>query len=395
MPDHVTRSNSGQAAQILPMIRPEPARIASLLHEIDAIEQAGIYSNYGPVNRRFEDALVTRLFGGAGGALTSCNATIALMLALKQATARQADKPGPRRRFALMPSFGFAATAQAALWAGLSPLFCDIAPDTWLACPDSEARLLARHGDEVAVLLACTTFGNAADLDRYRALASRHGCAVVVDAAAALGSTDAAGRQFGAGAPEPIVFSMHATKAFATLEGGVIYSADHARLSELRAMGNFGFVEPRSASLPGLNAKLNEVTAAMALAKLDDFPGIVSHRLSAEAAYRALLPEFEFQRMTCARYAPVFASILLPREMAPRRAAIRAEMAAQGVQTGAYFDPHMARQPYLRDSGVAGDLPVSDDVAARMVNLPMSDRLTHDDVLRVADSLRDACAAAG
>lgn len=364
--------------------------MAGLLDAFAEIEASGIYSNFGPVNTRFEQALTRELFGGAGGAVTSCNATVALMLAIKQAAAGQDG----RRRHALMPSFTFAATAQAALWAGLSPLLCDIRPDTWLACPDGERALLERHGAEVAVIVACTTFGNLIDLDRYRAMAARHGCALVVDAAAALGTADADGRQFGAGSPEPVVFSMHATKAFATAEGGVTHCADPARLAALRAMGNFGFEAPRSASLPGLNAKLPEVTAAMATAKLAEFPRVVAHRLAAEQAYRAALPDFAFQTMTCPTYAPVFASVLLPRALAPRREAIRADMLARGVRTGAYFDPHVARQPYLAAHSLSGPLPVADDAAARIVNLPMSDALTDADVARVCQALRSACARA-
>jgi dTDP-4-amino-4,6-dideoxygalactose transaminase len=374
------------AAAALPMIRPAP-RLAGLIDAIAAIERSGVYSNYGPVNSRFEQAVAARLFAGRSGALTACNATLALMLALKRATLGQ-DR---RRRFALMPSFSFAATAQAALWAGLTPLLCDIAVDDWLACPDREAELLARHGDEVAVLLACTTFGNPVDLPRYRALADRYGFRIVVDAAAALGSVDADGVNFGAGAPEPAVFSMHATKAFATSEGGLICSSDPALLADLRAMGNFGFTEPRSAGLPGLNAKMDELTAALALAKLAEFPSVAARRQRAELRYRALLPDFSFQRMACASYAPIFASVLLPRELAPRRSAVRSAMLEEGVQTGAYFDPHMARQPYLADASLAGPLPVTDDLSARIVNLPMSDSISDADVSRASDALRRAC----
>ena len=128
-------------------------------------------------------------------------------------------------------------------------------------------------------------------------------------------------------------------------------------------MGNFGFVEGRSATLPGINAKLNEVTAALALAKLRAFAGIVAHRYALERRYRTLLPEFEFQRLTCTRYAPMFVSVLLPPPLAAHRNALRHELLHWGIQTGSYFDPHLSRQPYFRSRGITGDLSVSDDVA--------------------------------
>jgi dTDP-4-amino-4,6-dideoxygalactose transaminase len=66
-------------------------------------------------------------------------------------------------------------------------------------------------------------------------------------------------------------------------------------------------------------------------------------------------------------------------------------MLEEGVQTGAYFDPHMARQPYLADASLAGPLPVTDDLSARIVNLPMSDTISDADVSRASDALRRAC----
>ena len=79
------------------------------------------------------------LFGGIGECLTVCNATTGLMIAIREAIAK---RPDPRRRYALMPSFTFAAAAQAALWNGLTPLFCDIYPANWAADPVSELELL-------------------------------------------------------------------------------------------------------------------------------------------------------------------------------------------------------------------------------------------------------------
>ena len=136
------------------------------------------------------------------------------------------------------------------------------------------ARGLTR-GDRVGVIVPYATFGTDLDLDRYAWLARRYDVGVVVDAAASLGTIDAAGRGFGTGAPFAIVYSMHATKTFAVAEGGLIHCGDADRIATLRAMANFGF-DPsgssgaRSATLPGINAKLPEVIALMARAKLTE-----------------------------------------------------------------------------------------------------------------------------
>src|SRR5690349_3303554 len=132
----------------IPFLQPRPPRLSGLVRELEAIERSGIHSNFGPVNTQFEAAMTGRLFGGHGGCLTVANATIGLMLAT-----REAAKPGEGRRFALMPSFTFAATAQAALWAGLTPLLCDIDPESWNACPAAEEHLLRQHAGQIACLL--------------------------------------------------------------------------------------------------------------------------------------------------------------------------------------------------------------------------------------------------
>lgn len=112
--------------------------------------------------------------------MTVCHATIGLMLALKQAVSSPPDKKG---RYAVMPSFTFAATAQAALWAGLIPVFCDIDERTWIASPETEEDILRRLGYDVAVVVPYATFGNAIDFARYNRLSEHCGVPVVIDAA--------------------------------------------------------------------------------------------------------------------------------------------------------------------------------------------------------------------
>ena len=101
----------------IPLVRPSPPQLSRAVMELQALEQSGIFSNYGPVNTRFEEEMLERFFGGEGACTTVCNATIGLMLAIKEAVGEQ-----PAGKFALMPCFTFAATAHAALWCGLTPL---------------------------------------------------------------------------------------------------------------------------------------------------------------------------------------------------------------------------------------------------------------------------------
>jgi dTDP-4-amino-4,6-dideoxygalactose transaminase len=381
-------TSRGAARLGLPLARPRPARLSRLGAALEAIEESGHFSNYGPVNARLEQAFLGRMFAGTGACVTVCNATIGLMLALRQAAR---TRPGGRN-LAVMPSFTFAAMAHAALWAGLTPFLVDIDPDTWLPSAEAEEAALRAHGADVAVLFPYATFGNTLDLARYERLARAHGVPVVVDAAASLGSVAEDGRAFGTGFSGTLVFSMHATKAFSTGEAGLIYSADAERIATLRCMGNYGFGQPRAATMPGLNAKLSEVAALLGLAKLEEFETVVRHRARLAACYRAQLAGWRFQALVGRQHAYQFMPVLLPAEAAHRRAEIIAGLAQAGIGAGSYFSPHIARQPYFAQMCAAGRLAATEQVARRILALPISDTMSEDDVAVVCDALRAAVA---
>jgi dTDP-4-amino-4,6-dideoxygalactose transaminase len=372
----------------LPLIAPAPPKLSQLGAALARVEASGVFSNNGPEARAFEAEATAQLFGGEGACVTVANATLGLMLALRDAVGE------PAGRLALIPALTFAATAEAAHWAGLTPLVCDIDPATWAICPAEEERLLRERGAAIAAIVPYATFGYAIDLDRYRWLSDRYGVAVVIDAAASLGTADAEGRGFGAGAPFPVVFSMHATKPFATAEGGLIHCGDPATIERLRAMANFGFEQPRSASLPGLNAKLPEVLAVMARAKLADFPEVIARRTAVAEAYRAALGgRYRLQPAPAGVQALGFQPLLLPDALSARRDDIGALLDAAGIGNGRYFSPHLGEQPWLRQISVVEPTPVADRVGAAMLTLPLSDTMTPADAARAVAALDRACAS--
>ncbi|MES2022888.1 MAG: DegT/DnrJ/EryC1/StrS family aminotransferase [Pseudomonadota bacterium] len=358
-----------------PLIAPNPPRLSAHVEALRRVEASGVFSNNGPEVRAFEAEATETLFGGRGASLAVGNATLGLMIALREAAGDQ-----PAGRYALMPALTFAATAQAALWAGLTPLICDIDPNDWGASAEAEERLLREYGDRIAVLLPYATFGNAIDLDRYAWLQRQHGVGVVIDAAASLGTRDASGEGFGADAPFAVVHSMHATKTFAVAEGGLIHSGDTRLIDRLRAMTNFGFEAGRNATLPGLNAKLPEVIAVMARAKLAEIDTVCDHRAALEEAYRTHLVGVDFQQAEGQRRASQFMPILLPEGMGPRRDAISAALEAEGIGCGRYFSPHLGEQPLFQREAMILPTPIADSVAGRMLSLPVSDTLSVADV---------------
>ena len=371
----------------LPLIAPRPPRLSDMIDGLKAIEQSGIYTNGGPVVRRFESAIIDRLYHGIGACLAVPSATIGLMLAIGQA--RQGH-PGD---LALMPSFTFAATAHAALWAGLTPVLIDSDPHDWAACAEAESRAIAQYGERIAVIVPYDTFGTGIDCAHYTRLAAETGARIVVDAAASLGNRDSAGLGFGGGAPFATVFSMHATKPFATAEGGLIYSGDTALIDELRSMSNYGFDGARSAVRAGMNAKLPEVIGLLALARLDSIDTVAEHRAALAERYRSALGEFAtLQTVHAARAIPQFMPLLLPKALAPQRAAILADLADEGIGAGHYFSPHLAQQPYFQRSCIVCPTPIADSIGARMLSLPISDAMQLAHVDRIAGALARASA---
>ena len=370
----------------LPLIAPNPPRLSEMQDALRAIEARHIFSNGGPVVRGFEADCTAQLFGGQGASVAVNNATIGLMIAIRHAVGARARPDS----LALMPAMTFAATAQAALWAGLTPLVCDVEPDSWIPSPAAEEALLARHGNRIAAIVPYATFGRAIDLERYAWLAERHDCAVVVDAAASLGSTGLDGRNFGTGAPFAVVYSMHATKTFATGEGGLIHSGDVELIDALRRMINFGFGAERRAELPGLNGKLTEVGGLLAEAKLAQIASVCAHRSALAQAYAARLEGFAVQAPAPGRQAYQFWSVLLPGDVAPHRAEIIKRLAAEGIGAAHYFSPHLGEQAFFREHGLVEPTPVSDDISRRILSLPITDRMSLEDVGVVCDRLTSA-----
>jgi dTDP-4-amino-4,6-dideoxygalactose transaminase len=364
----------------IPLINPNPPRLSEAADQLRAIEDSGIFSNFGPVNTAFERDMLEQMFGGVGACMTVCNATIGLMLAIQQAIGGRPKRP----RYALMPSFTFAATAHAAMWCGLTPLYCDIDPLTWAASAADEERLLAAYGDEIAVVMPYATFGYDIDLARYEDIMVRHGVPVVVDAAASLGTISAGNQGFGTGFSGWVVYSMHATKAFATGEAGIVYSGNEAYVAQLRQMCNFGFGAPRSATMPGLNGKLSEVGALLCRMRLEHYQEGMTHRAEMVHLYRDLIPDLTFQQARQHRQAHQFAAGLLPEDVAASRSELSAALRSAGIGSGNYFSPHLAQQSYFAEHSVWRDLSITDDVAGRIISLPLFDSITPEDVAEVA-----------
>lgn len=365
----------------IPFLRPSLVRAHSYLSLLLQIDESRFYSNFSPLNNRFEERVLLEHFGGRGSVTTVGNATLGLMLAIK-ALAR------PGARYALMPSFTFAATPLAAIWCGLEPWFVDIDPRSW--CMD-EAKLdaaLRQLGDQVAVVIPYPAFATHASLAHYADL-HRDGVPVVVDAAPGFGTT-LDGVQHGAGFPGAVVYSFHATKAFGVGEGGMVYSADTELVQRIRRLSNFGFSAERVPEGDGLNAKISEYTAAIALTTLDAFPDKLAARRQVLGYYRkalanSRLPARGWQvQETQGDVATQIFSLLVPPGI--NADAVIARLDADGIELRRYFRPACHQQAHFSRCG-HGDLPVTEEISRRIVNLPFWEGMSEELVNRVISEL--------
>jgi dTDP-4-amino-4,6-dideoxygalactose transaminase len=260
----------------------------------------------------------------------------------------------------------------------------DVAPDHWHLDPEQLETVLRERRGRVAAVLACSTFGCAPPLT-VRA-AWEHACSraqvpLIVDSAAGFGSHDEHDQPLG-GQGVAEVFSFHATKPLAIGEGGCVFTADQSLSERIAQQTKFGLDVHRALTdKPGLNAKMSELHAATALAALDDFETVLAARARRSVAIRTGLTEhgFTFQ-LGCDASAWQFVPVLASN--ATVRQGILDAASSARVEIRTYHEP-LHCMAALRSYETVGDLPVTRDLAGRMLSLPLANDLTEDEIGRI------------
>jgi perosamine synthetase len=163
----------------------------------------------------------------------------------------------------VVPSFSFAATANAVRLVGAEPIFADIEPGTFCLDPDAtEAAITSR----TVAIMPVHLYGHPAAMQRLVPLAERHGLAIVEDAAQAHGASldgQAVGTFGVAGC-----FSFYPTKNMHSLEGGMVTTADPALARMIRLLRNQGMEQRYANEVAGANMRLTDVAAAIGRVQL-------------------------------------------------------------------------------------------------------------------------------
>lgn len=365
----------------VPFLRPQLPALSEVQGYFALSERARFYSNGGPCERLLRERLSDYLDG------TVCipvnNATSGIMVAVLGSTHRAGTRS---RSLVITPAYTFVATAGAVVALGHRPLFVDVDPVSWQMDPAALERALAEHGDDVAAVLATHTFGTpppAGLQDRWAAACAAHGVPLVVDTAAAFGAVDGAGARTGTSA-HTHVFSFHATKPFGVGEAGMIATRDPELARVLDGVRQFGFAEGRVASLPGINAKMDELHAATALTVLDTYADVLAARRATADYYRLHLEPAGFRFQPEAAGGTWQAGYLQAPDAATRDALLVAGREAR-VGITAYYERPLHRHPAYAGALLENDLPVSDALATCALALPMANDLTDAERGRVVD----------
>jgi dTDP-4-amino-4,6-dideoxygalactose transaminase len=349
----------------VPFVRPALPPLASVSERLAPSYDRGILTN-GPLAAELEVQAAERL--GVRHVVSVASCTAGLMLAI-----RVLDPDGA----VLLPSFTFSASAHAVLWNARRPVFAECDPTSFqLDVADAKARI-----DGVGLVMATHVFGAPCAPDAVEDLAASAGVPVLFDAAHGFGALHGDRPVGGFGDVE--VFSMTPTKPLVAGEGGLVATnrddiADGVRIG--RDYANPGDYDTRFA---GLNARLSELHAAVALESLREFDRSLARRREIAQRYIdgvSAVPGIEAQRVEPSDTSTwKDFTINVERDaFGVDRDALASVLRSEGIGTRNYFDPPVHRQTaYGR---YTTDLPVTDSVAARVVSLPIYPMLADETV---------------
>ncbi len=233
--------------------RPNIGNRDDLMSRISDMLDRNWLTNNGPFVQELENKLAE--FLGVKYCVTTCNATVALEIT-EQALGLKGE--------VIVPSFTFVATAHSLQWQGITPIFCDIDPNTHNIDVDKIEELITPR---TTGILGVHVWGRACDVDALTQIAQKHNLKLLFDAAHAFACTYQ-GQMIG-GFGDAEVFSFHATKFFNSFEGGAITTNNDELAALVRRMRNFGFAGMDDVVNLGTNGKMSEISAAMGLTSLE------------------------------------------------------------------------------------------------------------------------------
>lgn len=246
---------------MISLFKPSIPNLSTNKNFLKKIYKNEIYSNFGPVYNEFKENLSKHfnvpfnnieLFSSGTGAL------ICALNALKK----------PKKKYCILPSWTFVATAQAVVESKLTPYFVDVSYNDMQMNDKILQQIPKNILKQSSLVLAVSPYGMPINFKNLNKFLKNYKLDLLVDGAAGFDSAFAKNLN--------IIISMHATKCFGIGEGGMFYSPNRKIVKKARAHSNFGFLNKRESELFGVNYKLNEFNSEIGNISLKKWKSIRS-----------------------------------------------------------------------------------------------------------------------
>ena len=327
---------------------------------IDGVLEHGQYI-MGPEVKELEDKLTA--FTSAKHCITCASGTEALLMSL------MALGIGPGDEIVTTP-FTFVATAEVIVLLGAKPVFVDVEPDTGNINADLiEAAITPR----TKVIMPVSLYGQTANMDAINAIAARNGnLPVIEDAAQSFGATYK-GRQ------SCNLSTIGCTSFFPSKplgcygDGGAIFTNDDALAQAMREIRVHGQSQRYVHTRVGVGGRMDTLQCAIVLAKLERFEWEVQQRHEIGERYNQRLDQAGIARIQQRpERTSVYAQYTV---MVPNREALQKRLAEAGIPTAVHYPVPLNEQPAYKHLCCPDCTPVAQQLAKRVMSLPMSAEL--------------------
>jgi dTDP-4-amino-4,6-dideoxygalactose transaminase len=342
---------------------------------LEKIWENKILTNGGPFHRQLEEELCEYL--GVAHVSLFTNGTISLVTALQalRITGEVITTP-----------YSFVATTHSLWWNGIKPVFIDIDSKTLNLDP---SKIEAAITPQTTAIMPVHCYGHPCNVKAIQKIADVYNLKVIYDAAHAFGVRDAEGSILNYG--DLSVLSFHATKVFNTFEGGAIICPDAKTKQRIDYLKNFGIADDVTVVAPGINGKMNEVSAAFGLLQLRHIDEAQARRKEIDALYRERLSAV--RGITCLKQSSEIVAnysyfpIMTQPEYRLTRDGLYQKLKSSGIYSRRYFYPLISDFPMYRGlpSAQHSNLPVAVEAASKVLCLPIYPTLSFDDVNRIVD----------
>ena len=279
--------------------------------------------------------------------------------------------------------FTFVSTTNAIVQNGLTPVFCDIDPETCTINPKEIEKLITK---DTGAIVAVHVYGNVCDVEAIEKIAKKYNLKVIYDAAHAFGVKYNGNSIANYG--DVSMMSFHATKVFHTIEGGAVLFNDDNLKSKIQSLRNFGFVSQEEVKDGAMNCKMNEFQAAMGLCNLKYIDGEIEKRKKIVERYQKNLKEikgikcWEKQENVVSNY--IYFPIFIDKdEFGIDRDELSLILEKNNIIARKYFYPITSNFECYKKYKT--NTPIAEELSKKVLTLPLYSDLSLDNVDRICD----------